>query len=330
MEAFVAILQWWRTLSVVAKVVCVVASVAVVVGLGVGMYQVYSAPPARWSATQSSQETATAKPPNRGLLSLPLPGTGRRKEAEITQRLEAVLGDYDYITSAQAVFAVALPEAKSPAPPRLTLHLHLSPTTTPPAEWIQNLVGFVLHTVAGLERADLLITDGRGVPLFSEGRPTADSVLVERSDSASVPLRSSRAIPEWLLGLGGAGIVILLAVGAYLRLRASAYPEGESAGTEESESTGDQQPAPLEFLGDLSADQIVALLEGERQQVAALALERVPDEQNAQEVREVLGLVEGIVVEPLRPAHNEILLSLGEALRAKYAQAESSTDTREY
>ena len=145
METLRQTLQWWQSRSAAAKAACIIGLGTVTAVLTAGMCQAYSAPAVLPIAASESHEV-TATLPATNLLSLPLPGTRRREEAETARRLESALSEYDYIASARVVFARALTEAESTdAPsPRLSLQLRLEPTSPPPDEWVENLVAKLL------------------------------------------------------------------------------------------------------------------------------------------------------------------------------------------
>jgi len=329
MEGLRQTLQWWQSLSPTAKAIGIIVLVAVVAALGAGMYQAYCAPVVLPIAASEGDETTAAALPATKLLSLPLPGTRRREEAEIAQRLESALSDYDYIASARVIFGSPLAEAESTeaSSPRLSLHLRLEPTKPPPDEWVENLVTFVLHTVPGLASADLLIVDSSGALLFSEGRlnPAATSPAV----SPPVPIDPNPGF----VGLSGSGMVALgLLVGAvavalvvYLAVRTRGRRRGEAeAHSVEAGSTSVEQPNPLEFLEGCPPGKLAVLLDGERPEVVALALHNLGDEEiRAQAYRALTGAVDSLP-ESVRPPREETLAALAEGLRAKLVAGENN------
>jgi len=181
MEVLGDLLRWWQALSAHSRVAYATGSVIVAIALGAVTYQGYSGTTAP-VPTDAADANRTPSPMQfRNPLSLPLPGTTRRRQAETAQLLESTLSGYDYIASVQASFAVGLSEAKTAQSSHLSLQLRFQPTATLPDNWLNNLVTFVLHTVSGLQPADLLITDSRGEVLYAKGQPTAAVAMMTSS-----------------------------------------------------------------------------------------------------------------------------------------------------
>ncbi len=317
MKTFRDILRWWQSLSPAAKVICTIAMLAVIAALGAAMQQGYSAAAMPGPSLPGDDATAT-EPSPKSILSFPLPGTRQRKEVEIAQRLESALSRYDYIASARALFATSLTKDASPGSPHLMLQLQLDHSSTPPQDWVKNLVILVRHTVPDVEPANLLITDTSGTMLFSEGRPVrlpqhpaAAGPLPASLDSTAVPLST-----HWLTASALTAICALLTVAVFwaLRRRAEKRRAVVAHSIQADPSPADQ---PLQFMSELTAPQIAALLRRERPQVAAIVLKHVPDEVIAGQARQTLHLAADGPAEATRPPRHETLLALAEALRVK-------------
>ncbi len=316
MKTFRDILRWWQLLSPAAKVICTIAMLAVIAALGAAMQQGYSAA-ARTGPSLPGDDATATEPSPKSILSFPLPGTRQRKEVEIAQRLESALSRYDYIASARALFATSLTKDASPGSPHLMLQLQLDHSSTPPQDWVKNLVILVRHTVPDVEPANLLITDTSGTMLFSEGH-----VVQPPQHPAAGPLptsRSSSALPlsgRWLTASALTAICALLTLAVFwaLRRRTEKNRAVVAHPTQADPSPADQ---PLQFMSELTAPQIAALLRRERPEVAGLVLAHVPDEVIAGQARQTLHLAADAPAEATRPPRHETLLALAEALRVK-------------
>jgi len=251
MEALGDLLRWWRTLSQHSRMAYAIVSVIVVVALGAVVYQGYSGTTA--PASTDIAQTQRTPPPlhSSSVLSLPLPGTTRRRQAEAAQLLESVLVGYDYIASARATFAVGAPETETASSPRLSLQLQLQPAPALPHNWLDNLVTFVLHTVPGLGPTDLLITDSRGEVLYAKGQPTlavAKMTPITSPSAISVPkAKAIFEIPTVVWGLAALLAIVLAAL--YLVQARRGSQQAQTSG-----ETATSRPPQLEqFLNGLTA-----------------------------------------------------------------------------
>ncbi|MCK4324911.1 MAG: hypothetical protein KAW89_10295, partial [Armatimonadetes bacterium] len=194
MEALGDLLRWWQTLSQHSRMAYAIVSVTVVVALGVALYQGYCGPAAPTSSDGAEHGRGSRATLPTSVLSLPLPGTTLRRQVETAQLLESALSGYDYIADARATFAVGPSETEIADSPRLSLQLRFQPTSTLPDNWLDNLVTFVLHTVPGLQPADLLITDSHGQLLYAKGQPTAAASMASRPSTSAIPIAEPKAV----------------------------------------------------------------------------------------------------------------------------------------
>jgi len=315
MEALGDLLRWWQALSAHSRMAYAIVSVTVAVTLGIAIYQGYCGP-----TTPAPTDTADAKRTPSPMqfsnpLSLPLPGTTRRRQAETTQLVESALSGYDYIAGAQATFAVGPPETETADSPRLALQLRFQPASTLPDNWLDNLVTFVFHTVPGLQPADLLVTDSRGEILYTKGQPTAAAAMMTSSLPALTdPLAEPKTpfkIPSVVWGL--VALIAIALVTLYLLQARRGGQQAQMSG--EAVATG---PLSLEqFLTGLTAGQITSLAEGERPEVVATTLHHVPDPETAAAARQQMNVLPGSLSEPARPPREEILVSFTNALRTE-------------
>ncbi len=327
MEALREILQWWQSLRAAARVLSLTVLAAVVAALGAATYQAYSVPAAQWSAVPDGSDLPAARASATSILSLPLPGTRRREQAEIAQRLESMLAGYDYVASADAIFATPLLEAKSADSPRLALSLHLEATSPRPDSWLDSLTALVLHTVQGLQRTDLLITDSSGALLFSQGQPTPAAARLLEPALVSAGAAPTAAIlsDPWKAALGLTAVCVVLAMAAYLVLRwRTQYERQVEAPPTEISSASVERPNPLHFLAELSPDEVTALVGGERPEVVAVALQNMPDEEITRQGRSVLDIDASSLPTATHPARDETLRSLADALQLKRTASENN------
>jgi len=324
MEALGDLLRWWQALSAHSRMAYTIVGVTVIATLAIVIYQGYSG-----TTTPVPTDTADAKHTPSPMqtsnpLSLPLPGTTRRRQVEAARLLESALAGYDYITAARATFAVGLSETETATSPHLSLQLRLQPTSTLPDNWLDNLITFVLHTVPGIEPADLLIADSHGEVLYAEGQPTS---AVASLASTSSPSIISTSKPKTVVGIPSIawGVAALLSIAlATLYLRRA---RRGSQHTQTSSETAASRPPQLEqFLSGLTAGQIISLAEGERPEVVAALLHHLPDPETAAAARQQMNAPPGNLPEPTRPTRKEILVSFTEALRTKLAASQNTLD----
>ncbi len=322
MEALGDLLRWWQALSQHSRMAYAIVSVIVAVALGVALYQGYRGPTALTSSDGAEHKRGSRATLPTNVLSLPLPGTTRRRQAETTQLLESALGGYDYITAAQATFAVSPPETETASSPGLSLQLRFQPASILPDNWLDNLVTFVLHTVPGLQPADLLIIDSRGEVLYAKGQPTAAVAMMTSSLPALTdPLAEPKTpfkMPSVVWGLAALLSIALAAL--YLRQARRGSQQAQTSG-----ETAASRPRQLEqFLSGLTAGQITSLADGERPEVVAALLQHVPNPETAAAVRQQMNALPGSLSEPTRPTREEILVSFIEALRTKLTASQNT------
>jgi len=317
MEALGDLLRWWQTLSQHSRMAYAIVSVIVAVVLGVAVYQGYSGTTAPASTDIAQTQHAPAALHSPSILSLPLPGTTRRRQAEAAQLLESALSCYDYIAATQATFAVDPPETETANSPRLSLQLRFQPAFTLPNNWLDNLVTFVLHTVTGLQPADLLITDSHGEVLYTKGQPTpAAASLTSIHSPSTTPVSESKAAVEIPSVAWGLAALIAVTLPALYLLQAhrrsqQAQPRGET--------TASRPPQLEQFLSGLTASQITSLAEGERPEVGATILHHVPDPETAAAVRQQMNAPSNSLSEPTGSTREDVLVSFTRALRSKLA-----------
>lgn len=329
-EVLREVTQWWQSLSIAAKAMLVGTTMLVVAALAVWTYTAYCTPPVVSTASSTLTNNRISPFPARGLLSLPLPGTRRRDEVELGQRLETALAGFDDVAEAQVVVADSLsPSANSSDSLRLSLQLRLSSSAAPAAAWTENLVTFVLHTVPGLQPADLLIADSSGRLLFAHGQvvPPAAATLPPSAADNSPPAVIGLALPGWqVIMFAGGCLVIILALYILLRRRPAATEPSEELSLTLTEQSPTQ--AALQFLERLNSHQIVNLLEGERPEVADLATHYLADEDMVRQVRQELGLPVGGLAASQRPVRDDILASLAAALHTKLSTWNKTGDSQ--
>jgi len=318
MEALGDLLRWWQGLSRHSRMAYAIVSVIVAVALGIALYQGYSPTTPVPTDTTNTERT---RPPMQfsNPLSLPLPGTTRRRQAEAAQLLESALSD------AQATFSVDPPETETRQPAHLSLQLGFQPASTLPDNWLDNLVTFVLHTVPGLRPADLLITDSHGEVLYAKGQPTSAAARMTSSTSSSAsPIAKPNAvslIPTGTWGLAALPAIALAAL--YLRRARRGSQQPQTSG----ETAASRPPQLEQFLSGLTAGQITSLAEGERPEVVATLLHHVPNREAAAIARQQMNVPPGSLSEPTRPPRKQILLSFTEALRTKLAASQNTLGT---
>ena len=321
MEALGDLLRWWQALSQHSRMAYAIVSVTVVVTLGIAIYQGYS--PTTPVPTDTTDADRTPSPTQfTNPLSLPLPGTIRRRQAETTQLLESALVGYDYIAAAQATFAVNPPETETASSPRLSLQLRFQPASTLPDNWLDNLVTFVFHTVPGLQPADLLIIDSRGEVLYAKGQRALTAARITSSTSTSAtPISEPKAVFNMPAGAWGLAALLAIALAAlYLRQARRGSQQAQTSG----ETAASRPPRLEQFLSGLTAGQITSLAEGERPEVIAALLHHVPNAETAAAARQQMSALPGSLAEPTRPTRQEILVSFGEALRTKSAASQNT------
>ena len=282
----------------------------------------------------------TPSPPinNRGtyssptsLLSLPLPGTRRREEVEATQGLRSALEAFDGITAAQVVLAAPLlVSPDSFDSPRLSVQLRLSPSAAPTDEWVGNVVTFILHTVPTLKPTNLLIADSSGRLLFAQGKALsiiAPPATTVNSSLSATTQKVSLPWPQAIIFTAGC-LVVILSIYGLLRRRSVAREHSEEPDpTLTSPSPALAEP-PLQFLQQLSPQQIINLLEDERPEVANLATHYLANGDIAEQIRHRLGLPPAGLGESDRTVRDDILTSMARALRAKLSALDQTVDAR--
>ncbi len=322
MEALGDLLRWWQALSGRSRMAYTIVSVTVAVALGIAIYQGYCGPAVPTSLNAAQRQRTAPAPRLTNVLSLPLPGTTRRRQAQAAQLLESALSGYDYITATQATFAVGPPETEIANSPRLSLQLWFQPAFTLPDNWLDNLVTFVLHTVTGLQPADLLITDSHGEVLYAKGQPTpAAASLTSIHSPSTTPVSESKAAAEIPLVAWGLAALIAITLAALYLLQAhrhsqQAQPHGET--------TASLPPQLEQFLGGLTVSQITSLAEGERPEVGASILHHVPDPETAAAARQQMNAPSNSLSEPTGSTREDVLVSFTRALRSKLAARQNN------
>ncbi len=322
MGALGDLLRWWQALSQHSRMAYAIVSVIVAVALGVALYQGYWGPAAPTSSDGAEHERGSRATLPTSILSLPLPGTTRRRQAETTQLLESALVGYDYIADAQATFAVRPSETETASSPRLSLQLRFQPASTLPDNWLDNLVAFVLHTVPGLRPADLLIIDSRGEVLYTKEQPTpAAASMASRPSPSASPISEPKAVFNIPTGAWGLAALLAIALAAlYLRQARRGSQQAQTSG-----ATAASRPPQLEqFLSGLTAGQITSLAEGERPEVVAALLHHVPNAETAATARQQMNALPGSLSEPTQPTREEILVSFTETLRTKLTASQNT------
>ena len=324
MEALGDLLRWWQALSGRSRMAYAIVSVTVAVVLGALVYQGYCGPAVPTSLDAEQRERTAPAPRLTNVLSLPLPGTTRRRQAETEQLLENALAGYDYIADARATFAVGPPETETASSPHLSLQLRFQSASTLPDNWLDNLVTFVLHTVPGLESADLLITDSRGEVLYTKEQPTPAAARMTSSTSTSAsPISEPKAVFNVPIGAWGLAALLAIALAAlYLR---QARRRSQQAQTGD-ETAASRPPRLEQFLNGLTAGQITSLAEGERPEVVAALLHHVPNAETAAAARQQVNAPPSSLSEPTRPTRKETLAAFTEALRTKLAASQNTLD----
>ncbi len=322
MQALGDIFYWWHGLSGHLRIVYVAVSVIVVGALGIALYHGYSGA-VPLSPTDIAQ-TRRALPPlhSSSILSLPLPGTQQRKRAEAARLLESVLSDYDYIAAARATFAISPVETETDQAVHLSLQLRFQPASILPDNWLDNLVTFVLHTVPGLQPADLLITDSHGELLYASGQATPIAAsLVSVSLSPPALVSESKAvfkIPSVAWGLAALIATILTAL--YLLQTRRGDQQDQTTSTPAA-----SRPSQLhQFLSGLDTDQITSLGQGERPEIETTILHHVPNPKIAAAAWQQMNVLPKSLSEPTRPLRKEILVSFTKALRSKLAEQQNN------
>jgi len=299
MEALGDLLRWWQALSGYSRMAYATVSVIVV------------------PVPTDTTDTERTRPPMQfsNPLSLPLPGTTRRRQAEAAQLLESALAGYDYIVGANATFAVGLSEIETTDSPRLSLQLQLRPVSTLPDNWLNNLVIFVLHTVPGLGPTDLLITDSHGEVLYTKGQPTpAAARMISITSTSAIPIPEPKAVFNIPIGIWGLAALVVVALGSLYLLQAH---RGNHQAQTSGETAASRPPQLEQFLGELTASQIASLLEGERPEVVGAVLHHVIEPETVAAVGEKMNIAPSSLLEPTRPPREETLVSFTEALHTK-------------
>ncbi len=322
MEVLGDLLRWWQALSQHSRMVYAIVSVTVALTLGIAIYQGYCGPAAPTSSDGAEHGRGSRATLPTSILSLPLPGTTRRRQAEAAQLLESALGGYDYIADAQATFSVDPPATETASSPRLSLQLRFQSASTLPDNWLDNLVTFVLHTVPGLRPANLLITDSHGQLLYAKGQPTAAAARMTSSTAtAASPIPKPKAVFEIPLLVWGLAALLAIALAAlYLRQARRGCQQAQTSG----DTAASRPPQLGQFLSGLTAGQITSLAQGERPEVVAALLHHVPDPGMAAAVRQQMNASPGSLSEATRPPREEILVSFSEALRTKSAASQNT------
>jgi len=323
MEALGDLLRWWQALSQHSRMAYAIVSVTVAVALGIALYQGYS-PTTPVPTDTVDTDRAPSPMQFSNPLSLPLPGTTRRRQAETTQLLESALSGYDYIATARATFAASLSDSDTANSPRLSLQLRFQPASTLPDNWLDNLVTFVLHTVPGLRPADLLITDSRGEVLYAKERPTpATASMTSSTSTSNNPIAKPKAVFNIPIGSWGLAALVVVALGSLYLLRAR---RGNQQAQTSGETATSRPPQLEQFLSGLNAGQITSLAEGERPEVVATILQHVPDPETTAAARQQMNALPGSLSEPTRPTRKEILVSFTNVLRSKLAASHNTLD----
>jgi len=322
MEGLGDLLRWWQALSQHSRMAYAIVSVIVAVALGIAIYQGYWGPAASTSSDGAEHKRASRATLPTSVLSLPLPGTIRRRQAETTQLLESALVGYDYIADAQATFAASPSETETASSPRLSLQLRFQPASTLPDNWLDNLVTFVLHTVPGLQPADLLIINSHGEVLYAKGQRTLTAARITSSTSTSAsPVSEPKAVFNMPTGAWGLAALLAIALAAlYLRQARRGSQQAQTSG----ETAASRPPHLEQFLSGLTAGQITSLAEGERPEVVAALLHHVPNAETAAAARQQMNAVPGSLSEPTRPTREEILVSFTETLRTKLTASQNT------
>jgi len=319
MKALHQLSRWAQTLSRQAEVVCA-ALLVTVAALLVAVYPVYAmaAGPPRGADEDAASGSLFGSPT--GVLSLPLPGTPQRHQAEAVRLLEETLADYDYITAAQVTFGANLTEPETQQLLRLAIQLHINPAQTPPQQWLKNLATVVLHTVPELKPDNLLITDSSGHILYQNGAPTAAVATLSGSPQPA-PVSARQSVSLTNFWATGGGLVGLLLAGGILLYLLRGRQAGSLSGAAPPQNAS-SQPSPLaECLEQFSPEQIVSALQGQRRQVLATMLDSIPDADTAAGVCQKLKILPDDLPKPSRQPRDEILASLGQALRTKLTAA---------
>lgn len=264
------------------------------------------------------------------LLSLPLPGTRRREEVEATQGLRSALEAFDGIAAAQVVLAAPFSASTdSLDSPQLSLQLRLSPSATPTDEWVGNVVTFILHTVPGLKPTNLLIADSSGRLLFAQGKALSSiaPLATTASSLSATTQKVSLPWPQAIIFTAGC-LVVILSIYGLLRRRSVAREHSEEPGpTLTSPSPAPAEPL-LQFLQQLSPQQIINLLEDERPEVANLTTHYLANGDIAEQIRHRLGLPPAGLGESDRTVRDDILTSMARALRAKLSALDQTVDAQ--
>ena len=326
MEALGDLLRWWQALSQHSRMAYAIVSVTVAVALGALVYQGYCGPAVPTSLDAEQRERTAPVPRPTNVLSLPLPGTPQRRQAETEQLLENALSGYDYIAAARTTFAAGLSEIETTDSPRLSLQLQLQSAPALPHNWLENLVTFVLHTVPGLGPTDLLITDSHGEVLYAKGQPTVAASMTSSPSAPGSPISKPKAvfeIPSVAWGLAALLAIVLAAL--YLLQARGGSQQAQMSGQAAFTETAASQPPQLEqLLRGLTAGQITSLAEGERPEVVAALLHHVPNAETAAAARQQMNAPPGSLSEPARPMRKETLVSFTEALRTRLAASQNT------
>ncbi len=313
--------RWWDSLSVIGKAVAAATAVSVVVALSVWIYAAYSIPSLASQPHPGPNETAPILSSPTRLLSLPLPGTRQRSQLEAADNLSRALEAFDNIATANVVFAQ--PYSQSPpsaAPPRLSVQLQFSSSTTATTKGIQNIVTFLLHSVPDLQLEDLLIADSSGRLLLANGQinPPLTPQPVAASEATATPATTPGPSLSWplLIPLSAAALLAILLYVGLSRQRRARQSAPQSDIILRSESAG-PSPSSLPFLAQLSAPQIIALLQDERPQVADLVTHYLPEDDIIDQVRRTLNLSPTDPAPSQRTVREDVLTSVSAALQAK-------------
>jgi len=321
MEVLGDLLRWWQALSVRSRMAYTIVSVTVIATLGTVIYQGYSGMTAVPLDTVAANRSASPTQ-SKSLFSLPLPGTTQRRQAEAAQLVESTLSDFDYIANARAIFAVSPPETQTVASPHLSLQLQFQPTLTPPDNWLDNLIAFVLHTVPDLRPADLLIADSHGEILYAKGQPTPAAVrIVSRPSTSPMPISEPKAVLKTPIVFWGLVALLSIALAAVYLRQARRGSQHDEAGRG---AAATEPPSLEQFLSGLTARQITSLVKGERPEVVAALLHHVSDSETATVARHQMNALPGNLPEPTRLPREEVFVSFTNALRTKLAATQNT------
>lgn len=233
------------------------------------------------------------------MLARPLPGTIAREDADDAASLARALAGFDLIEAAQVIVSRP-PDDPSPLSRHAALQLRL--VQPPPGpEWASAVAAFTLRSLPGLDPLRLEIVDTSGTLLYSQGRPHWSRPPADPAPRSQAP--ASRLSPAVLAAAGALGLAAML--GIALRRRPLVQEESPAP------------PAgPLDFVADLSDDDLLRLVRGERIELIAAVAALVPAEQ-AQRLREIASV--GELPPPRTMLSDATATLLAAALRGKLA-----------